>query len=67
MPERPAVGTTVKTKIGKYSPVYEGMVTKHTDDPVIFRLDVQKVNGEPKRPGSYPIPIMCHIREIIGG
>jgi len=66
MNQRPEVGATVKTApYGSLDTVYEGVVTKHADDPVIFWLRVEKVNGESKKPGTYPSPAVAHIQDIV--
>jgi hypothetical protein len=65
--ERPEVGKRVKVQIGECSPVYEGPVTTHDVDPVVFWVRVEKVDGKPKRQGSYRTPIACHINGLIGG
>jgi len=62
---RPAVGSTVKVRSLIGGSVHEGHVTELPDKKELFYLQIEKVDGQPKEPGTYLIPFLYRIDELL--
>ena len=62
---RPAVGSTVKVRSLIGGSVHEGHVTELPDKKELFYLQIEKVDGQPKKPGTYLIPFLYRIDELL--
>ena len=62
---RPAVGSTVKVRSLIGGSVHEGHVTELPDKKELFYLQIEKVDGQPKEPGTYLIPFLHRINELL--